>query len=315
MTTINFSDAYTDFLLAKSSASLSANYLALLTLTQTYWLARWPDGALADITPEHIRLWLLWLMGQEPDRDDSPNAGMSSAAMHVHYRNLRAFLLWCEREEYLEAGRAPIRKVQQPRVTEREPDLLEPDEVNEILKRVKASPDKNAFRDYCIHFFFAVTGVRRIELARLNWSDLNIPGLYAKVLGKGNRERLVPLSPELARALLKYKRLYRVAADGADQDAVFTNEQGRRLAPEGIRQIIVRDIKRCVKRPLCKVGPHCYRRYTATMLLDHLPPADVRDILGHRSLETTLRYRRKSALKVVEGVNRVSLADMLRLKR
>lgn len=312
---IQFSEAYSNFLLAKRSASLSANYLALLELTRAYWLLRWPDGQLGEITPEAIRLWLVWLMGQEAGREDSPSGGMSSAAMHVHFRNLKTFLLWCEREEYLAPGRAPIRKVERPRVIEREPDVLEPEEVNAILAGVKRGQDKHAFRDYVIHLFFAVTGVRRIELARLNWADVNVDRLYAKVLGKGERERLVPLSPDLGRALLRYKRLHRLEVEGPERDAVFTNEQGRRLAPEGIRQIVVRDIKRFVRRPICKIGPHCYRRYTATMLLEALPPADVRDILGHRSIETTMRYRKKSALKVVDAVAGVDLAAILHLRR
>lgn len=308
---MNLSDAYTDFLLDRKGRHASRNYLDLLNRTCQYWLARWSDAELTTITPEQIRLWLAWLMGN--DDTHAATLKLSSAAMYVHYRNLKAFLLWCEREEYLPIQRAPIRKVERPRVSEREPDLLEPEEVNAILKAVKNSGHKNSFRDYVVHLFFASTGARLKEVSQLNWDDVNLAHQYAKVKGKGGKERLVPLSVELARALLKYKRLHRLPAAAPDADAVFTNEQGGRLKADGLRTMVVRDIRANITRPLCKLGPHSYRRYTATMMLEELPIGDVKDILGHADIKTTLRYRKKSALRVVEGANARNLSQILQI--
>lgn len=308
LNTIQFSDAFSDYLVNQRARDLSDNYLALQRLTAEYWRRRHGDGPLAEITPAHIRAWLLWLAGKE--RDDAPNGGMSSSSVDIHYRNMKAFWLWCEAEEYVDPGRAPIRKVERPKLEEKIPDALTPAEVTHLLRKVRTNGDRNAYRDYCLHLFFAVTCVRLEELAGLTWDDLNLEQGYAKVKGKGRKERLVPLSPALCKALVHYRRKWRQAVPG--ENAVFTSERGLRLDRDGIRTIVVRDLRAYVPRPICKIGPHTWRRTGITMLLDSgVGLADVKDIAGHTDISTTLRYRKKAAVQVVTGMRAHPVDEIL----
>ena len=311
--TIHFSEAFEDYLISQTARNLSDGYKALLVTTRDYWLRRHGDEALEAITPEQIRGWLLWLAGRDPDHDDAPRGGLGLASPTIdrHFRGLKSLMLWCEREEYYAHGKAPIRKVDRPKVVEREPDALTPDEIRQLLKRVRSNGDRNAYRDYCIHLFFSVTCARLGEVSNLNWSKVFPAQGYALVFGtKDNAERPVPLSPELCQVLTRYRRKHRIAVEG--EQAVFTNESGRRLGPRGMRSVVVRDIRRYVPREICKIGPHTWRRTGATILLDSgVSIQDMRDILGHADIRTTLRYRKKTAVQAVQALRAFPIDALL----
>lgn len=177
-----FSQAYLSYLLAQQARHLSANYRSLLDLTRAYWLKFRGDYPLNAYSPDDIRAWLVWLA--------SPNAPgerpLSSSSVDVHYRNLKAFWLWAEREELVGFGASPVRKVPRPKHTERLPDVLAPAEVKQLLKSVaQNTEDPNRFRNYTILLMFADTGLRLEELSLLKLDDVNLEQGYAKVLGKG----------------------------------------------------------------------------------------------------------------------------------
>jgi integrase len=315
---IHFSEAFDDYLMSQRARNLSDGYKAMLITTRDYWLRRHGDAALEAIAPEHIRAWLIWLGNGDPERDDAPRAprgNITSPTIDRHFRGLKSFMLWCEREEYYALGRAPIRKVDRPKVIQREPDALTPEEIQHLLKRVRSNGDRNAYRDYCIHLFFSVTCARLGEVANLNWSRVFPAQGYALVFGqKDNAERPVPLSPELCLALTRYRRKYRIANEG--EEAVFTNESGRRLERRGMRSVVVRDIRRYIARPICKVGPHTWRRTGATILLDAgVSIQDMKDILGHADIRTTLTYRKKTAVQAVLSIRAFPIDALLNGQR
>lgn len=293
-----FIEAFDGYLIGQRARKLSSAYQALLELTRHYWLTRHSNSALSDVTPDTIRRWLIWLSGKdETSTTPAPRngRGLSGASVDIHYRNLKAFWLWCEREELLDYGRSPIRKVERPKFTEKLPDVLSEAEARAVLKRVRGDSDRHAFRDYCILLFFLDTGVRLNELAQLTVHDINLNQGYVKVLGKGDRERLVPLGLELRRALSRYLLKHRQAAEG--EDALFVNGQGFRFEKEGVRTMTVRALRDYVPRRLSKIGPHTLRHTCAT--LDLLLNEDIdatRDMLGHRDVKTTQRYNHVAAI-------------------
>lgn len=291
-----YSDAYESYLLAQQARHLSAAYRSLLTLTRDYWLRRHGDRHLADYSPDDIRAWLVWLAGDEPGQAFPGLKPMSSASVDVHYRNLKAFWMWCEKEDLLAYGTAPIRKVHRPKHTEKLPDALTQDETRALLRSVRDDPtDHNAFRNYCILLFFCDSGVRLEELERLKLDDVNLQQGYARVLGKGDRERIVKLGVELCRAISKYRLKYRRSS--ANDPALFTNDEGFRFGKGGIRLMVVRKLHQHVQRKLSKYGPHTLRHTYATT--DLLLNGDIKGTslqLGHRSTETTERYLHLTAV-------------------
>jgi site-specific recombinase XerD len=283
-----FSAAYESYLLSQTARRLSKNYLTLQALSRDYWLRRHGDTPLDEHTPDQIRQWLVWLAGNETDQ--ASERPMSSASVDVHFRNLKSFWLWAEREELVRFGAAPVRKVPRPKHTEKLPDVLSLDEVKTLLLAIQRdTADHNHFRNYTIMAFLADTGVRLDELSKLTLDDVNLEQGYCKVLGKGDKERIVRLGLELRRSISKYKLKYRHSVSG--ETALFTNDMGFRLERMGIRSMVVRALKRHVARPLSKYGPHTLRHSFAT--LDVLLNGDLAETshkLGHKDIETTRRY-------------------------
>lgn len=134
------------------------------------------------------------------------------------------------------------------------------------------------------------TGIRVSELAGLNMGRVNFSGKTLRVLGKGDKERIVPVGAKALEHIKAYRD--RLAVEGPknpDPEAVFLNKNGGRLTTRSIRRIlekIVRDMG--LNRPL---SPHGLRHTFATHMLDN--GADLRsvqELLGHASISTTGRY-------------------------
>ena len=134
------------------------------------------------------------------------------------------------------------------------------------------------------------TGIRVSELAGLNMGNINFPGKTLHVLGKGNKERIVPVGVKALEHIRIYRdRLVTQGPKEMNPEAVFLNKNGGRLTTRSIRRIlekIVRDMG--LNRPL---SPHGLRHTFATHMLDN--GADLRavqELLGHASISTTGRY-------------------------
>lgn len=311
-----FAAAYGSYLLAQRSRNLTANYLFLLQRTRDCFTQRFGDLALDELRPDHARTFLVWLSGREEGAPAAPRnqrgEALSGATVNIHYRNLKAFLNWAEDEELF--LRSPMRKVKAPRYDEKLPDALTEAEVQGLLEQVLKSGDRNAWRDYCIHWFFIDTGVRLSELARLDVSDVHLDDGYARVFGKGRKERIVPVGVELRRELSRYLLKYREAEQG--ETALFTNEYGRRFDPGGIRTMVVRDLQRYVPRDLRKSGPHTLRHTAATLKLRHTRDLKTTSlILGHSTTRTTERYLHLTGADVLRDAGGSAMDVIMRRRK
>jgi len=168
----------------------------------------------------------------------------------------------------------------------------------EDVKRLLAAPlgdDLAARRDRAIFEFLYSTGARVSEAVSLKRDDIDMIGGVARVMGKGRKERLLPLGEPALQALKSYLDL-RVDSN----PAVFLNHRGGRLTDRGVRAIISRWIKKTALA--IAVSPHTFRHSFATHLLDH--GADLRsvqELLGHSSIATTQIYTHLS----IEGLKKV----------
>lgn len=312
---ITFTAGFSAYLLAQRARNLTTNYTSILERTRDCFLKRFGDLALDDLQAEHARTYLLWLAGKDK-AEDAPVAprnqrgqALSGATVCIHYRNLKAFCRWLEDEELI--GRSPMRKVKAPRSDEKLPEALTEAEVHVLLNQVRENGDRHAWRDYCIHLMFLDTGIRLQELAALNVGDLNFESGYAKVFGKGRRERIVPLGVELRRDLNRYLLKYREVAEG--EMALFVNEHGQRFDRGGIRTMVVRDLRRYVPRTLAKCGPHTERHTSATLRLRKTHDLKITSmVLGHSTTRTTERYVHLTGADVLRDAAGSAMDDVMR---
>jgi integrase len=299
---IKFDTAWEAFLLAKRNREVSNGHMINYHLTRRYWKTFQPALTLEEITSQHIREWIAWLRGETVSNGDAampaPPKGrtgrLSSGTVHVHYRNMNCFMTWCEREELI--VKSPMRRVDRPVVEEVEPDVLDEREAFELLQKVKTSGDRNAFRDYVIHLFLLDTDIRLNEFTHLDLNDIDLnAGCVSIRYGKrnpakgGHTKRIVGLGNEVRKELNLYIMKWRQAND--DEKALFVNEYGKRFRNQGLRMIIVRDLKKYLDRQLNRYGTHTHRHTGTTF---DMRKTRNRDIVarkaGHTDTKTTERY-------------------------
>jgi len=144
-------------------------------------------------------------------------------------------------------------------------------------------------------------GLRISELAGMDVISVDIDQQLVRVMGKGRKERLVPIGDKALAAIRKYRdRLEETGKRGAGDDGpMFLNKNGGRLSTRSMRRILVQLVDRCgLATP---VSPHTLRHSFATHMLD--AGADLRviqELLGHKSLSTTQKYTHVSIDRLME---------------
>jgi integrase/recombinase XerD len=228
------------------------------------------------------------------DEDDRPLLSRASIARALVA--VRSFHRFCAREGYLE--RDPSEDVGAPRVPQGIPKALDEAEVEALLGAV-AGDDPVARRDRALVETLYATGIRISEAVGIDLGDLDLEDGLVRVLGKGAKERVVPVGRTARRALDGYLRHGRLALRAArprgtpDDDALFLNVRGRRITRQAC-WTIVRDLAaRAGLGERC--SPHVLRHSCATHMLDH--GADLRvvqELLGHATISTTQVYTKVS---------------------
>ena len=212
---------------------------------------------------------------------------------------VRSFHRFCASEGLLETD--PSEQVGAPRVPQGIPKALDEGEIDGILHSV-AGDAPRAQRDRAILEVLYATGVRISELVGLDLADVDLDDGIARVLGKGDKERVVPMGRAARAELGRYCADGRLAlrsprARRRDSDAVFLNARGGRLTRQGCWQIVRRAGERVGLGE--RLSPHVLRHSCATHMLDH--GADIRvvqELLGHSSVSTTQVYTKVSPERI-----------------
>jgi integrase/recombinase XerD len=208
---------------------------------------------------------------------------------------VRSFHRFCASEGLLDSD--PSEQVGAPRVPQGIPKALDEPEIDAILHSV-VGDDPRAQRDRAILEVLYATGVRISELVGLDLGDIDLDDGMARVLGKGDKERVVPMGRAARSELRRYCADGRLALRSArvarrDADAVFLNARGGRLTRQGCWQLVHRAGERAGLGE--QLSPHVLRHSFATHMLDH--GADIRvvqELLGHASVSTTQVYTKVS---------------------
>jgi len=158
-------------------------------------------------------------------------------------------------------------------------------------------------RDRAILELIYASGLRVSELTGLNIGDIHRKEQMLRVLGKGNKERIIPYGSKAAQALERYwplrAGLLAKAAHKSEPEAVFLNQEGRRLTPRSVARIVKKYVK--LINVNWDLHPHSLRHAFATHLLaDGADLRAIQELLGHSSLSTTQRYTHASIRQLME---------------
>lgn len=219
----------------------------------------------AKMTVHHLRSWLM----AEKDR------GISLRTLEGNRYVLTSFFGWAWKEELIPKNPTNnLAQIKQQKVIRKPYSSVE----LEKLKETAANT-----RDLAIIAFLLSTGCRISEVCALNVLDIDFRSRSVKVLGKGNKERVVYLDDVCVMYLERY---FKERTD--DKEALFLGKGTERLTPHGVRAMLKRIEARSGVE---NVHPHRFRRTLATNLINHgMPIQEVAAVLGHDKIDTTMRY-------------------------
>ena len=215
------------------------------------------------------------------------DSGLQASSIRRNLSSVRTYFAFLLAEGVVVAD--PTERVEPPRVWRRLPGVLDVGDVEKLLE----APDPASplyWRDRALLELAYASGVRVSELIALKVRDLDLDEGLATVLGKGSKERLVPVGRSAARALGVYLREVRPRLVRGDAEGtVFLNHRGRPLTRMGVWTILRRHVKRAgITR---RVTPHTLRHSFATHLLEGgADLASVQEMLGHADISTTQIY-------------------------
>ncbi len=199
--------------------------------------------------------------------------------------SLRSFFKFLYREGHIKSN--PITAISYPKLDKKLPKFLDVGKVTKLI----LSPDvktPSGLRDRAILETLYSCGIRVSELVGLDIDDVDFISGVIKVLGKGRKERMVPIGDMALLSIRKYTE-GKLHSRAKDKRAVFLNGRGGRLTDRSVRRVVDKYIHACSIGE--KISPHSLRHSFATHLLDR--GADLRsvqELLGHMNLSTTQIY-------------------------
>ncbi len=230
----------------------------------------------AEWTPAMIRSYLVALRGM-PTRSGKPLAPHSVKSYHS---SLRSFCAWLHAEEFTD--RDVMERVKQPAVPKLAKPSLSPDEIRRVLSATKAG-GRHAIRDEALILFLLDTGARANEVCTLRMVDVGWEQRVAKLFGKGAKERFVPFSAQTMKAMQRYA----LKARRGGTDRFFESDTVQPLTRSGLLQLC----RRIGDRAGVELNPHKFRHtFAITSLRSGASVFAVQKMLGHTSLDVTLRY-------------------------
>ena len=237
--------------------------------------------------------------------------GVSKRSCKRRLSSLRHFYNYLVNEKIVDTN--PFLFVQSPKTEKKFPHVLYKEQIEKIFSLNKAREDELMIRDQAIIELLYYSGLRVAELAGLNVQSVNVKTRMVRVMGKGQKERIVPFTRECGITINDYLTTLRpVLLSRASKPTarLFLNSKGGELTTRGIEFILDKIEERCGQS--LGLHPHILRHSFATHLLEN--GADLREIqelLGHASINATQIYTHVSE----EAMKEVYLANFPRAKK
>jgi len=243
------------------------------------------DLQLELVTYQHIRSWVISLV-EDKIAPSSVNRKMASIRSYYKFL-LKSGVISKDPSLQLKALRTPKRL----------PQFAQEQEMQNLFEKTEFEDDFEGIRDKLILELLYATGMRRAELIGLKTTSININKRQIKVLGKRNKERVIPLTIEVANLVEKYLQLREVECMSEANDFLLLTNKGQPL----YETFVYRKVKKYLgaTTSLEKNSPHILRHTFATHLLNNGADLNaVKELLGHSSLAATQVYTHNSLDKL-----------------
>ena len=246
------------------------------------------DLALPEITSSIVRSWLASLK-----EDD-----LKARSIRRKVSSLSSFFRYHLRTGTLE--KTPMVNISTPKIPKRLPTYVEEAAIATLLNPATYGDDWKSKTDYLLISIFYQTGMRLSELITLKEAHVNTSAHTVKVLGKGNKERILPISTALASVVEQYISEKRKLFDVSPGDPLLVNEKGKKLYAKYVYLVVKKYLS--MVTTLEKRSPHILRHTFATHLTGNGANLNsIKELLGHTSLAATQIYTHNSIEKLKDA--------------
>lgn len=260
-------------------------YLKDLEQFHHYCKEQYAIEDLTQINQQQIRSWIVHLIN-ESKTPKSVNRKLST---------LRSFFKYCLKMEYVTSN--PTFGLQGPKAQQKNPVFIPESQINKLFDNIQYPEGYEGARDRLILELFYFTGMRKAELIGLLMKDVNLEKGAVKVLGKRNKERLIPISKPLIASFKKFITLRETEQFSTDHDNVFLTSKGKPLQPRQVYTIVNKYLNSVTT--VDKKSPHILRHSFATHMLNNGADINgIKEILGHSTLAATEVYTHNSFEKL-----------------
>lgn len=252
------------------------NYRKDLTEFERFYKELEPQLSWESIDSDIVRNWMEYMM----DR------GNSASAVNRRLSALRSFYRFALRRKLIEKD--PAHGLQGPKKQKPLPQFLKESEMESLLDSKMWGDSYKDVLERTIIITFYVTGIRLSELIGLDDKDIDNITCEIKVIGKRNKQRIIPFGKELADVFAQYLQVRNTTVKG-DSTSFFQTEKGKRMTTTQVRSLVKKNLSKV--STLKKRSPHVLRHTFATAMLNHEAGLEsVKKLLGHESLSTTEIY-------------------------
>lgn len=234
-----------------------------------------------------VRSWLVSMI----------EAGIASRTVNRKISCLKSFYKYLLKEG--EISQSPMLKVISPKTGKVLPEFVKENDMNRLLQEFPFEDTFEGIRNKTIILTFYLTGIRISELINIKTDDLDMDGQQIKILGKRNKERLVPM-PEILKTSLKTYLVKRASVSGNSLSGIsflFLTNQGKQTYQKLVYRIINKHLSYVSTNS--KKSPHTLRHSFATIMLNNGAELNaIKEILGHSNLSATQIYTHNSIEKL-----------------
>lgn len=238
-----------------------------------------------DIKTTYIRTWLAALKENE----------MSSRSLNRKISSLRSFFKYLLKNDIVNVN--PVITVISPKMPKRLPQFVSEKDTNALFTSVQFSEGFKGFTEKLIIQVLYATGMRKAELIALKEYNIDIMNASIKVLGKGNKERIIPVNVSLLKDLKHYSEEKKRLLVCNENMNLFVSDKGEEFDPKTVYNIVKKYLSKVTT--IEKKSPHILRHSFATHLMNNGADLNaVKELLGHSSLAATQIYTHNTIEKL-----------------
>jgi len=256
-----------------------------LTAFFDYTRVQFDESQLQNIKPTFIRTWFAQLKSE----------GISSKTINRKISALKSFFKYNIRQGLIEVS--PMTTITSPKVGKRLPQFVEKKDIDTLFDHVEFPDSWTGRTERLLLQILYNTGIRQAELINLKENQVNLSNNSIKVLGKGSKERVIPVSNALLKEIGAYTAEKRKQFANADIVYLLINEKGRKLYPKYVYNVAKKYLT--LVTTIDKKSPHILRHTFATHLTNNGADLNaVKELLGHSSLAATQIYTHNTIEKL-----------------